>query len=150
MVLASTPEKLQELPSSLMSVDDVLLEVWVHYLLYDDLPLLAKWVEVRGEGLGIAIVYVEVWPTFLSVNIPVGKDILSSFAQELAVEAEWAPSGMQQGWRYGKKEKDLRYIVFSRSGRFDMAGGRDWLYVETDQPHSTRVMEFFGPIFEVT
>ena len=63
--------------------------------------------------------------------------------QELAIEAEWAPSGMQQGWRYGKKEKDLRYIVFSRSGRFDMAGGRDWLYVETDQPHSTRVMEFF-------
>ena len=60
--------------------DDVLLEVWLHYLLYDDLPLMAKWVEVRGEGLGIAIVYVEVWPTFLSVNIPVGKDILSSFA----------------------------------------------------------------------
>ena len=22
-----------------------------------------------------------------------------------------------------------------------MAGGRDWLYVETDQPHSTRVIE---------
>ena len=42
-----------------------------------------------------------------------------------------------------QKGKDLRYIVFSRSGRFDMAGGRDWLYVETDQPHSTRVMELF-------
>ena len=31
----------------------------------------------------------------------------------------------------------------AHSGRFDMAGGRDWLYVETDQPHSTRVMAFF-------
>ena len=44
-----------------MSVDDVLLEVWIHYLLYDDLPLLAKWVEVRGEGLDIAVATVEVW-----------------------------------------------------------------------------------------
>ena len=92
--------------------DDVLLEVWLHYLLYDDLPLMAKWVEVRGEGLGIAIVNVEVWPTFLSVNIPVGKGILSSFAQELAVEAEWAPSGMQQGWRYGKQQKLEVYTLF--------------------------------------
>ena len=43
-----------------MSVN-VLLEVWLHYLLYDDLPLLAKWVEVQGEGLDIAIATVEVW-----------------------------------------------------------------------------------------
>ena len=56
-----------------MSVDDVLLEVWLHYLLYDNLPLLAKWVEVRGEGLGIAVANVEVWPTLLSVNISIEK-----------------------------------------------------------------------------
>ena len=57
-----------------MSVDDVLLEVWLHYLLYDNLPLLAKWVEVRGEGLGIAVANVEVWPTLLSVNISIEKE----------------------------------------------------------------------------
>ena len=44
-----------------MSVDNLLLEVWLHFLLYDDLPLLAKWVEVQGEGLDVAIATVEVW-----------------------------------------------------------------------------------------
>ena len=38
-------------------------EVRIHYLLYDELPLLAKWVEVQGEGLDIGIDYVEVWST---------------------------------------------------------------------------------------
>ena len=82
-----------------MSVD-VLLEVWLHYLLYDDLPLLAKWVEVQGEGLDIAIATVEVCRNQSSFR----KGALSSFAQELAVEAEWAPSGLQQGWRYGMQQ----------------------------------------------
>ena len=56
-----------------MPSDIGLLKVWLHYLLYDDLPLLAKWVEVRGEGLGVAIANVEVWPTILSINIPIEK-----------------------------------------------------------------------------
>ena len=43
-------------------------EVRIHYLLYDELPLLAKWVEVQGEGLDIGIDYVEVWSTSLSIS----------------------------------------------------------------------------------
>ena len=46
-------------------------EVRIHYLLYDELPLLAKWVEVQGEGLDIGIDYVEVWSTFLSISTPI-------------------------------------------------------------------------------
>ena len=42
-----------------------------------------------------------------------------------------------------KARSHLVSPCFAHSGRFDMAGGRDWLYVETDQPHSTRVMAFF-------
>ena len=48
-------------------------EVRIHYLLYDELPLLAKWVEVQGEGLDIGIDYVEVWSTSLSDNIHTGS-----------------------------------------------------------------------------
>ena len=40
-------------------------------------------------------------------------------------------------WQIGKQKK----TCFTHLDRFDMAGGRDWLYVETDQPHSTRVIE---------
>ena len=43
-------------------------EVRIHYLLYDELPLLAKWVEVQGEGLDIGIDYVEVRSTSLSIS----------------------------------------------------------------------------------
>ena len=43
-------------------------EVRIHYLLYDELPLLAKWVEVQGEGLDIGIDYVEVGSTSLSMS----------------------------------------------------------------------------------
>ena len=46
-------------------------------------------------------------------------------------------------WQIGK-QKQLEVNCFTHPGRFDMAGGRDWLYVETDQPHSTRVIEFFS------
>ena len=46
-------------------------EVRIHYLLYDELPLLAKWVEVQGEGLDLGIDYVEVWSTSLSISTPI-------------------------------------------------------------------------------
>ena len=66
-------------------------EVRIHYLLYDELPLLAKWVEVQGEGLDIGIDYVEVWSTSLSISTLEVRDCYDHLIihhQELAVEAE--------------------------------------------------------------
>ena len=61
--------------------------------------------------MGIAIANVEVKMLILSFNTPVRKkETLPKFAQELAVEAEWAPSVMQQGWRYGKLESRNKLI----------------------------------------
>ena len=74
----------------------------LHFLLYDHLPLLTKWVEVQG-------------PASLSASLHT--------VEELAVEGDWAPSSLAGSLGYAP----------------DQGKGRDWLHVETDQPHGTSV-----------
>ena len=91
------------------------ISVTVHYEMYDGVPILSKWLTVNETGTtGKTTTKVSVYSVeYLAMNQP------------------WSIGGLETKMITGK--------VDAVTAEFDRAAAYDWMYVETDYSHATRI-----------